>query len=265
MAEYQIVHFPPVLRLAVFIVAYAGDERLGTGTGFVVGEPGSRFLVSNRHVVVGRKPGSNEYQDSRGRQPTRIQVISLDERFTTAEADIPIFTEDREPLWFEHPTLMHELDLVCLPVDDDLHQHTPTERMHVLEMPVRITVTDPVIVTGFPLGFHGGFRGLPVAVTGMIATHPKLSVDADDRLPRFLIDSRTRAGLSGAPVFFYPNGQMVITESGTTVANSPRKSFELLGIYCGRVHEQADLGYVISTTAIKQMIANPKRGVLHAE
>lgn len=65
-------------------------------------------------------------------------------------------------------------------------------------------------VTGFPHAIHGGMRGMPVAVTGIIATHPGYSFDMST-LPRFLINSRTKKGISGAPVFFYPDGKMLLT------------------------------------------------------
>ncbi|WP_424440296.1 hypothetical protein [Microbacterium sp.] len=250
----------PLLTHAMYIEVFAGEDRVGSGTGFIVEGPSGRMLVSNRHVVVGREPETNAYKDPQGRQPTRIRVSSINELVQTVSVDLNLFDDDRNELWVEHPTYAHRLDLVGLPWPHGLFTSTATGRMYASGAPVQIRVPAPVIVLGYPLRFHGGVEGLPVAVSGILASTPGLPINGD--LPRFLIDSRTRSGLSGAPVIFYSEGAPLINEQGTLSIGSQTQPYELLGIYSGRIRDDADIGYVITTAAISEMIHHPAQGVL---
>lgn len=250
----------PLLTLAMYIEVFAGDERIGSGTGFIVDSPDGRMLVSNRHVIVGRKPVTNEYQDEAGRQPTMIRVWSINSLVQPVGVDVALFNADMTEQWVEHPDHRHELDLVGVRWHHGLFETTSMKPYMASGATVQIGVPDPVLLLGFPLRFNGGVQGLPVAVTGMIATTPGLPIDGD--LPRFLIDSATREGLSGAPVLFYPNGQPVLNVNGATALAQGKSGYELLGIYTGRIREDAQLGYVITTAAIRQLLNDPRPGRL---
>lgn len=268
MAEqWKVIRVRSIMQLAVCIEVLVDGEKIGTGTGFVVQAPsGLQYLVSNRHVIVGRKAVSNDYQDPSNRQPTAIRVLHINDQFETWQLDLPIFDGDRRELWWEHPGWKNKLDLVAVQVPIDEFAVTSTEPLRVAGSIIRVNVPDAVITPGFPLGFHGGMKGMPVAVTGTVATHPDMAVDdgEEDSPPRFLIDSRTRSGLSGAPVFVYPNGQMVVTDQGAIISPA-RDAYGLLGIYCGRIRADADIGYVIPTSILEELLANPVPGALHPE
>jgi hypothetical protein len=252
---------PPLLTQAMFIEVFAGEDRIGAGTGFIVEGPTGRVLLSNRHVIVGREPSSNEYKDKGGRQPDRIKVWSVDRSAQPTVVEMRLFDAAGTEQWIEHPQHRHHLDLVGMLWPHTEFRSTRTGTLAASGAPVRISVPDPVLLLGFPLRFHGGIHGLPVAVSGMIASTPGLSVDGD--LPRFLIDSATIEGLSGSPVLFYPNGQTVINERGTTAtAVLTKDAYQLLGLYTGRIRGDAQLGYVIDVGAIRELLANPQRGVL---
>lgn len=254
----------PLLTQAMYIEVFAGDDRIASGTGFIVERPDGRMLVSNRHVIAGREPETNDYLDERKRQPTRIRVCSLDGSAQPMSIDMRLFDGDRTEQWVEHPKYRHRLDLVGIPWPHRYFRTTTLDPLIVSGAPVLIGVPDPVLLLGFPLRFNGGIRGLPVAVSGMIATTPGLPVPDDSDLPRFLIDSATKEGLSGAPVLYYPNGETVVNVRGTTaVAALQKGDHQLLGIYTGRIREDAQLGYVITTDAIREMLADPQPGRLH--
>jgi S1-C subfamily serine protease len=244
----------------MYIEVFAGEQRIGSGTGFILDSPDGRMLVSNRHVIVGRKPGSNQYQDPGGRQPTSLRIWSINRLVQPAAVDVPLFDADMTEQWVEHPDHRNELDLVGIPWHHGLFESTSMEPYMAGGAPAQIAVPDPVLLLGFPLRFNGGVQGLPVAVTGMIATTPGLPIDG--KLPRFLIDSATREGLSGAPVLFYPNGQPVVNVNGTTAVAQGKSGYQLLGIYTGRIREDAQLGYVITAAAIRRLLEEPRPGRL---
>ena len=199
-----MIRVPDILLGVGFIEVIASDEVIMSGTGFFVPTSNGVVLVTNRHIGIGRKPGSNHFQDKKGRQPDRLRVtVTLDLAYASDSPssrlvlDIPIGTND-QPAWREHPLLRSDLDVVVFDVEDE----TPLVSVDPLDVfggPAALTVPDTVLVVGYPFGMNGGMEGLPIAVRGTLASVPGIPVGDQ---PRFLIDARTREGLSGAPVFF---------------------------------------------------------------
>ena len=88
-----------------------------------------------------------------------------------------------------------------------------------------ITVSDDILVVGYPLGFSQGVTNLPLVRSGMIATRIDQAIRDDflelngtrrqRTLPGFLFDGATIPGSSGSPVILKPtpsrliNGAMV--------------------------------------------------------
>ncbi|MDO5502253.1 MAG: hypothetical protein Q4G67_03665 [Actinomycetia bacterium] len=238
------------------ITALSGDRVVTQGTGFTFSNLDKTWLTSNRHVMIGRRPGTNEYVAPQVGQPTAIELTWVNDDLTTGDLRLELFDSDRNPKWIEHPPLAHELDLVSIEVpaatfvDVDITDALDENPPHVP------TSGDPILVIGFPFGVSAGIEGLPVAFSGIIASPP--GVPLDDK-PRFFIDSRTRPGLSGSPVYYYPNclRQRLEDESDK---RTPAVMF--LGMYCGRLNENSDLGYVIDAEEIARTMVHQQRGKL---
>ena len=198
------------------------DEQgtLGTGSAFFYEVDDRWFLITNWHIVSGRHPLTKEPLGE-GRRPTSLQAKLFSTEagaagqgtFAIAPHDVPIY-QDGEPLWLEHPTLGSLCDVIALPMERPQScpqfMHNAANRIPVIRIPVIPGAT--VFVIGFPRAISVG-PGLPVWKSGYIASEPYYDITiggksweygglrGGHRLPAFFIDSQTREGMSGSPVF----------------------------------------------------------------
>lgn len=251
----QRIVLPHILTQSVKISALVDGHEIATGTGFTCSNLDETWLITNRHVLLGRKPGTNEYADSKMRQPTQAAITWVEEDLSSKSMVIELFGADHSELWIEHPPLAHRLDLVAIMVPNGAF--VDVDLAASLEENPEYTVTsgDPIVVIGFPFGLSAGINGLPIMFSGIVASPPGILIDGQ---PRFLIDSRTRPGLSGAPVYYYPNAAAV--RRGGSDESFPSPVF--LGLYCGRINDKSDLGYVIDATEVARTVVHKRSGVL---
>jgi S1-C subfamily serine protease len=223
---------------------------LSTATGFVVRKGAKAFLITNRHVVTGRRQDNNTPLSNTGGIPNSLVVWhNRAGRLGEWVAQTEPLLIGTTPRWVEHPSLTNSADLVALPLtqlqDVELYPYD-------LENPgadIAVGVTDVVSVVGFPFGMTGGGR-LAIWATGFIASEP--DIDFDNK-PAFLIDCRSRQGQSGSPVNAYRGvGVVGMRDGSSSVFGTPVS--RLLGIYSGRINEQSDLGIVWKISAVSDLI-----------
>ena len=244
----------PSLR-SLYIEPHRDGLCLSSATGFVVDTVAGPHLITNLHVVTGRHPVTCKVNAI----PNEL-VIYHHKKGCLGEwaARSEPLVSDNWHLWREHPTLGDKAGFVAVPLtnlqDVDLFYVDPVHPWFAEYEDDRsddflLGPSDMVSVVGFPFGkSSSGY--LPIWVTGFLAS--ELSEDYD-RLPIHLIDSRTRPGQSGSPVFAYRSGGAVTTESGTvTVFNGPVAKF--LGVYSGRIQNDSDLGMVWKASALAELI-----------
>lgn len=240
---------------SLYLVTRSADHDLGIGTGFVVERHGQPYLISNFHVIAGRLPGARIAGHPSGALPDEVVVLhNVAGHLGTWRGVHEPARDANGPLWLEHPVYGSRVDVVALPLTKtdgyDLYPWTLDGGEDVV-----IGVTQRVSVVGFPFGKTGG-GGFPIWVQGWIASEP--SARYDD-LPCFLIDSRTRPGLSGAPVIFYSfGGAIQMSDGATAISAVPIQS--LLGVYSGRIHEDADIGVVWRREVITELLEGGVRG-----
>ena len=240
-----------------------GDEPLSTATGFVVERESRRFLISNWHVLTGRDPDTGKPLSSSAAVPDRIAVglhrrVYLGDKplMTWGQFIQPLFHEDGEPAWVEHPlgraVDVAALELTSVPGDALFH---PLD-LSLANADIFVGVGMPVSIIGFPLGLAGG--GLfPIWKTGHVASEPEVAVD--DK-PMFLVDATTRSGMSGAPVIhrFHGHGYStrnrvpVIAPGTFSVASTEITRF--LGVYAGRIHEDVEIGRVWRPSTVEEIL-----------
>lgn len=194
---------------------------ISTATAFFFENAGVSFVVTNWHVVSGKHFLTKQPIDGQGRCPSRILAklatyeVGDAERqeFGIAPFEIPLY-EQEQPVWFEHPTFGSYCDVVAIPLERPKscpsNLHRPANRMSSIRIPV-----EPgglVFIVGFPEGVSVGF-GLPLWKSGYIASEPHYDVnvggtqrefgglEGGTRVPAFFVDSQTRRGMSGSPVF----------------------------------------------------------------
>ena len=212
--------------LCPFEIEMCDDQGgISSATGFIYDQNGELFLITNWHNFVGRDPftGKPLRDQAVVRFPTYIKAklasvvnpphTSSDGMAAFLARRIDIY-DDYEPRWFEHPILGHQCDVVALPLerpnDRPDHFHKAVNLMDPVRIPVLPGGT--VYVIGFPHAISVG-PGLPIWKSGYIASEPHFDVtiggqrkdigglEGGVRLPAFFIDSQTRPGMSGSPVF----------------------------------------------------------------
>lgn len=194
---------------------------ISSGTAFFVEEGDGWFLVTNWHNVSGKHFLTKRLIDHGGRCPTHIiaklatyQLGDPEKRtFGVGPFEIRLYDSEK-PVWFEHPTLGSDCDVVAIPLERPKScpdsMHCAANRISGVRIPVEPGGT--VFIIGFPEGVSVGF-GLALWKSGYIASEPHYDVTIDGQqrefgglvggktLPAFFLDSNTRRGMSGSPVF----------------------------------------------------------------
>lgn len=226
-------------------------QALSTATGFVIERNERRVLVTNWHVVTGRRPDTGALLSGSGGVPDEVVIMhnQAGALGTWVPKTEPLYASNGDPLWREHPGHRRAVDVVALELSQldgvDIYAHDPWASGPGLAM----GVTSGLSIVGFPFGITGG-GGLGIWVQGTVATEPALDFEG---MPRFLIDSRTRPGQSGSPVLAYHAGGAVPMQDGATaVFGGPVEQF--VGVYSGRISDQSDLGFVWKTAAVRQVV-----------
>lgn len=226
---------------------------LGSATGFLSqNAQGRHYLLTNRHVVTGRRQDDNQPMHRMGGVPNELVIwhnrtTGIGQWIAKVE---PLYGADDVPLWREHPNLGAQADIVALPLTqlDEVRDYS-----YDLNNPgadIQVGVADPVSVVGFPFGLAGG--GLfAIWATGFQATEP--IADFGDR-PTLLIDCRSRSGQSGSPVIAYRSGGMLPMAGGGAAAFAG-PVWRLIGMYSGRINAESDLGIVWKLSALRELMA----------
>lgn len=174
---------------------------------------------------------------------------------------LPLYRNDemREPLYHIHPTLGERVDLATFPLCglEETAIVTANSPQHSLNRIVLRPSLD-VFVLGYPRGMSGGAK-LPIWKRGTIATEPDFDLEG---LPKFWIDTATREGMSGSPVYAQATGMWFEEEKlemDDAIFGTGRR---FAGIYSGRVGAdplQAQLGIVWKVRAIEETIEHSLR------
>ena len=183
------------LLLAVTRVStLSGDRILTRATGFFFERDERMFLVTSRHVVL---------DEASNHRPDRLDIeLHVDPKNIGAVIhwSIPLY-RGNQPLWRQGVDAGGSVDIVtveihrtALPQTILLSAFTPAHLVAELD---QIEVGNPVLIVGFPLGFHDNLHHLPVARQAVIASAFGIRFQGQGY---FLTDARMHRGTSGAPV-----------------------------------------------------------------
>jgi hypothetical protein len=241
----------------------------GHATGFFWQRSEELYLITNWHNVCAWDPIQHKPLSRNAFTPNRVDFIielrrDLDDgriKRDRRDVKLKLFDASGVPVWLEHPTYGRKVDVIALKVGDVgdavlLNQPLNKYGDFVDFMPA---VGDDAFVLGFPLGLEGG-PGLPIWKRGSIATEPNYNLE---RLPKLLIDTATRKGMSGAAVIAKRSG--LIAPSGSkglsdTIIGTAER---FLGVYSGRLGDDpmgVQLGIVWKAAVIDDIINGGKNG-----
>ncbi|MCY4363217.1 MAG: hypothetical protein OXE42_13710 [Gammaproteobacteria bacterium] len=273
---------------------YDEQGMIATGSAFFFEINDEWFLITNWHNVSGKHFLENRPLLN-GRFPTRLvaKLSSYDIEdspegsFGIVPFDVSIYQND-EPLWLEHPELSSRCDVIALPLQRPAScpefMHNAVNRISGARIPVEPGGT--VFIVGFPRSISVGF-GLPLWKSGYIASEPHYDITIGGKprqfgglsggikLPAFFLDSQTREGMSGSPVFASYFGTWDTVDPYSRLGpDDPgfwerddvflgSKAIEFVGCYSGRIgpeEEGAALGMCWRKDVIEKICIAKKRG-----
>ena len=232
-------------------------EPIGRGTAFLYRLDGQNFMVTARHCLSGRHSETGKYLAGYSTNPSHMRFMlrkrptgpgwQMGEPTQVNEFIRPLIGEDWKPIWFEHPDFGADVDIAVIPlgIDDPqllIDPYEPPARGEN-DVSTQLSVAQDVFVVGYPYGLQGGFH-LPLWVRGTIATEPALRYPHRGMdLPLLLVDGRTRAGQSGAPVITFRHPDTPVRSNKGDLGLTRGAHSQLIGVYSGRTSDESDLGF----------------------
>ena len=243
---------------SLLVETVGSGSALGTASSFVAVHNSAHYLVTNWHVVAGRRPDSGTAISASGAVPDQLSVThnAASQLGVWLPKTEPLYDSDGDPLWLEHPAHGRRVDVVALPIGTDadlaFYSYDPQNPGTM----ILFTPGADVTIIGFPFGVTvGGFLG--IWVQGTVASEPDVDFSG---LQCFLVDSRTRPGQSGSPVILHRIGSHLREDGGTMLGAGEVERF--IGVYSGRINNDSDLGYVWKVQALLDILEGQRRGPL---
>ncbi len=190
----------PLLLAAARVSTFLGPRALTGASGFFFERDERLYLVTSRHVLIDTP--SDHF-------PDRIEIeMHVDERdLSRSTAFSVLLYRDSKAVWHQAEDSGGEIDVAVLEIDRSMlgeitpRTFTPQHLQRALD---EVEVGTPLLVVGFPLGFHDGLHHLPVARQAAIASSFGTRFQGQGM---FLTDARTHRGSSGAPVVMRDSAQ----------------------------------------------------------
>lgn len=230
---------------------------ISSGTGFIYSKNESLYLITNWHNVSGRNPQTSKCLSDHAAVPDVISTLfrCRDNSAMCKREQIPLRDEEtQDPLWLEHPIHGQNVDVVAIKLSDaivDSYQLFPINELDFEKD--KEEVADEVFVVGFPFS-DMSYLNMPIWKKASIASEPDID---QDKLPKFLIDTATRPGLSGSPAIMQRTGVHGLVNGGAGGFSSIGTIRNFLGVYSGRIGSdelKAQLGVVWKAKVIDEII-----------
>lgn len=258
MVKNLIVPDPISLTTHQLHIAF-NDEILATGTGFIYEKNGEHFLITNWHNVSGKHPETGKHNSPHLGEPNTIGVyFRSPANISKSHLEIiPLYSDDimEHPAWREHPVHGYKVDVVAIPLSDDLV--TKYKLFPINSVPFdseyKEEVADEAFIVGYPFS-EQTYVGLPVWKKASIASEPDVNIK---QLPMMYLDTATRPGLSGSPVIMQRIGIHGVVDGVFNEESSIGRIRKFIGIYSGRVEDdetKAQLGIVWKSKVIEEII-----------
>jgi len=262
----------PWNKAVAYLEMFRGENLLASGSSFFWESHDRTFLVTNWHNLAGRNPLTDELLSKGGAIPDRVRFAAF-KQISAPDADgfhqlevrpIEALLTDQvsDAVWFEHPELGRNVDIAVLDVTDDVRGFQ-VAHVNALESDAVLDVvaSQDVFVVGFPFGLMANAPA-PLWKRGTVALDPTFDADG---LPKMLIDTATREGMSGSVVIarHIIVGRDYLKKDGTKSQPVLYGTCNtVLGIYSGRHYphlEKAQLGIVWKRRTIEETVSARKR------
>lgn len=268
MSQEKNIITPDFLSLTTHQIAIGFEETgtiFSTGSSFLYEYEEKIFLVTNWHNVTGRNPLTREplSEEHAGIPDVFISYFRLKSGNGQAKKEVIKLYKDEymtQPKWLIHPTLKERVDVIALELvkKDEFIYSAINKASFDHDIPAE--VGDECFVLGYPFKDFR-YLGLPIWKKASVATEPSVN---ENQLPKLLIDTATRPGLSGSPVIYQRTGIHKMGENGRFKDDSFTGRIRgFLGIYSGRIGKgeiHAQLGIVWKEKVINEIIEGKMKG-----
>lgn len=235
------------------------DAVLSSGTAFAYVKNGAYFLVTNWHNVAGRSPVDGKCLSKTLAVPDMLSTLFRakdDLRLCTRE-HLPLYFDEgmQKPSWYVHPVQGQKVDVVAIPLSERVastYRLLPINEIK-FDSAFKTEVADDAFVIGYPFSDTPAAQ-LPIWKRASIASEPDVNIDG---LPKFLIDTATRSGLSGSPVVMQRVGLHGASGGKLTGTEILGRIRNFIGVYSGRIgadETKAQLGIVWKANVIEEII-----------
>jgi hypothetical protein len=283
------------LSIYPFLIRMVFEEtstELAIGTGFIYEQQEQYYLITNGHCVTGVNPEINKRISRHAGYPTaikmRVRIIVKPSQVKEASPALIAEMEDddkvagamlpdslivglykdsdyTQPQWFIHPKFGYNVDVVAIPLikKSDVPEGYVFEAINInSDLTATPVVGDDVYVLGYPFGITDPME-LPIWKRGSIASEPQIPFQG---LPKMLIDTATRSGMSGAPVILIRHGNREKDGLNPNVRTSSDTAYGFVGVYSGRIGTKEDfdaqLGIVWHKEVIEEIIVGQVSGTI---
>ena len=213
---------PDVIRDCVVFIGYNHVNEQGEietemgGTGFFMGvslsdraEDTFNYIVTAKHVIEDVE--RDDYED---RIRLRFNLISEENDKPIVKA---ITDECKREDWIFHKD--SQIDVAIMPINPSRYDH----KLAHLAVP-HVMIVDDYVIENEKIGIgeevyypglftehYGEEKNLPVIRAGIISSmpHEKIRIPELGEFDAYLIESRSRGGLSGSPVFVHLGGRPI--------------------------------------------------------
>jgi hypothetical protein len=184
----------PLLLATVRLGTFAGKRGLTSASGFFFRRGERLYLVSSRHVFI---------DEASGHHPDRLEIeLHADAENLTDSIGLSVLLyRDGLANWRQGKDDGGDIDVAVLEIEADalpaavaLAAFTPDSLPGAGD---EVLIGQPLLIPGFPLGFHDGLHHFPVVRQGIVASPYGWRFQG---MGWFLTDARTHRGISGAPV-----------------------------------------------------------------
>ena len=208
----------PLLLAAPRVTTFQGPNVLTGASGFFFARDERLYLATSRHVL---------FDEPSRHFPDRIEVeLHDDERDLSRSIRLSLLLyHEGRAVWRQGSDSGGDVDVAVIEIDRSIlgprmpRAFTPAHLQQALH---EVEIGAPLLIVGFPLGFHDGLHHLPVARQAAIASSFGTRFQG---LGLFLTDARMHRGSSGAPV---------VMRDGSAAAADGGLPWKLLGIHSSR-------------------------------
>lgn len=290
--SHGLSSYPVLIRMEF---AETGTE-MALGTGFIYEHLNFYYLITNGHCVTGINSETRTRISHHAGYPTVIKVgvrirdagyieqkliehSQTDPSFSTVDREqlihdslksekltVKLYEDEfhTKPTWFIHHKHGYLVDVIAIPICEkkEIPAHIHLYPLNAFPFECEPEVSDDVFILGYPFGITDPLE-YPIWKKGSIATEPSIAFKG---LPRMLIDTATRSGMSGSPVVIKRTG--VHPSQGNDERFGTAAGF--VGVYSGRYgvekdslnKEDVQLGIVWRKEVIEEILNGKVQGTV---